>query len=162
MMAESIWAAIDAHLVTQVTTAMGLSSAYNELQLETVLATAIQSRIDWENWTLPAVAVVGVRVRRNPGGHDGLTPHYDKEMPYRLVAIVEGTQSEVTAAAKRLEKRIEALLRAISFATVIADDTERVQNWRLENSDIAVLAKPGCENCWYGLAIVDLLIRTHI
>ena len=168
-MAESLWIAIDEHLCTTFDDALRYTETY---PVQTVIATAIQSVRDWETWPLPALAVVGVRVRRAPGGHGGPTGtlggqvqlglHYDKEMTYRIVAIGEGKQTDATLFAKTLEKRIEATLRGLSWAGVVADDGEVIRQWSVDGSDIAVFPKPRADNTWYGLAIVSLTVRTHI
>ncbi len=162
-MAESIWIAIDEYLTVHIESQLGLQSSYTTVQIESTIATAIQSVRDWEQWQLPAVAIVGTRVRRSFGGHKGDGKrHYDKAMPYRLVAIVEGTQAGATAQAKVLEKRLEVMTHTLQFNAVVADDGERVQKWSVGQSDVMVMAKPRSDQLWYGLAIIDLEIETHI
>lgn len=162
-MAESIWNAIDEYLSDHIKNNLGLQSSYTTLPIETAIATAIQSVRDWEEWQLPAVAIVGTRARRTFGGHKGDGKrHYDKSLPYRIVAIVEGDQATATTKAKTLEKRLEVMTHTLQFNTIVADDGERVQKWSVGQSDIMVLAKPRSDKLWYGLAIVDLEIETHI
>ena len=167
-MAETLWIAIDEHLCGKLDDALRYTETY---PAQTVIATSIQSIRDWEQWQLPALAIVGVRLRRSPGGHDGggvlgsaipLRLHYDKEMTYRVVAIGAGKQAEATQFAKTMEKRIEAALRALTWQGVTADDGEVIRSWSVDGSDITVLPKPQSDQVWYGLAVVGLTIRTHI
>lgn len=162
-MSEALWVDLDTLLVTQITTQMGTSSAYSSYQVQTVVAHPLHSVRDWEGWELPAVVVLGARVERQPGPHDSNGPHYDKRYPYGLVAIVEGTRSAATLAAKVLEKRLEIVCKGLTFTGIVGGDGERVQKAIMQSTPPLVLhPKPNCEDTYYAVIAPMLEIRTFV
>lgn len=162
-MSEALWVDLDNLLVTQITTQMGTSSAYSSYQVQTVVAHPLHSVRDWEGWKLPAVVVLGARVERQPGPHDSNGPHYDKRYPYGLVAIVEGTRSAATLAAKVLEKRLEIVCKGLTFTGIVGTDGERVQKAIMQSTPPLVLhPKPNCEDTYYAVIAPMLEIRTFV
>lgn len=162
-MSEALWVDLDNLLVTQITAQMGTSSPYATYQVKTVVAHPLHSVRDWEGWDLPAVVVLGARVERQPGAHDSNGPHYDKRYPYGLVAIVEGTRTTATLAAKTLEKRLEIVCKSLSFTGIAGTDGERVQKAILQATPPLVLhPKPNCEDTYYAVIAPLLEIRTFV
>lgn len=162
-MSEAIWVDLDNLLVTQITAQMGASSPYTTHQVKTVVAHPLHSVRDWEGWTLPAVVVLGVRVERQPGAHDSNGPHYDKRYPYGLAAIVEGTRSTATLAAKLLEKRLEIVCKTLNFNGIGGTDGEQIQKAILQATPSLTLhPKPNCEDTYYAVIVPVLEIRTLV
>ena len=119
-MGESFWADLDAWQVQQITDAVGPTSAYPDLQVQTVRAVVLETVQDWDNdayWTFPAVAVMGRDVVREFGGY-GPILSFDKTYPYFWTVITTGEQEQATADAKVISARLETLARSLTTAAV--------------------------------------------
>lgn len=163
-MAE-LWNEVDGWLVDLITADLGTGNTDlngDALQVQSVYAVPLTSQRDWADWTLPAVAVVGVRVQYTPGAHDADTvAHHDTAMPYTLAGIVEGSQTTAHANAKTLLAR---MVRAVStFANwadaPVGDAGDLVHYLQPRRAIVSTVRKPGdCEAsaAYWGVALLEM------
>lgn len=105
------WSDIDTALESLLLSQLGIGSNYDTLQVVTVKSVIARSWVDFDKWTFPAIAVVGVRSTRSQTEHGGLgSRKMGKTYPYMMIGMVEGMPEQIIGDIKELDKRMEQAL----------------------------------------------------
>jgi len=158
-MSESAWVDADTLLVAHFDTRMGMRGAYDTLKVRQVKATILRDAAQWGQWytagNLPTVVVESRLVQYAPGPHGNGVVNVDSEYQYTTFAIVDGDEDTVVTDAKVMLKRMIKALRVFS-ADVVVDDGEYIRGLpRIRGGGVIKVARPGSNNQWFGVALVD-------
>jgi len=160
-MSESLWADIDAYLLTAFAEDMGDDSDYLTLQVADVVNTALWTP---ERWTLPAVAFHGGDASSQYGTqHDGF-PHEEPTYQYVVSAVVKGTsEANARTNAKILCARLRESLRTRYNLAGLGESSLGEGVIETSVPEWAVYVFP-VENTklWYGVARIALDIATEL
>lgn len=160
-MSESLWADIDAYLLTAFAEDLGEGSDYVTLQVAEVVNTALWTP---ERWTLPAVAFNGSEAVSVYGEqHDGF-PHEHPTYLYAVTAAVkEDAHATALGNAKILAARLRESLRTRFGLQGLAPSTlgEAIEESRVPSWAIYVFPVENTK-LWYGVVRIALDIVTEL
>ena len=165
-MSETLWVDADALLVDYLREELGSNSDYNTLVVnnERIFSTIIKSPNDWRDWQLPSVIVMGNKTFRNPGPHGDGEAHYDKQLPYLVVVLVDGDQVTAVRDAKILEQRVaEALRKAV--VSLYAEDHESLNVVSVGDTQINLYRNPSPKNTaksWWALVAIEIMLESTV